>query len=225
MKKLLLILAFAAFAVNASAQRAIGRSSAFWSAAKPDRAVILGIRAGVNISNVSVSEGSGFDSKVGFNVGVSADFPIVESFYFQSGLYFSMKGAQNTYEDYYDDDVVKESWNPYYLEIPLLASYRFNFSERTQLQINTGPYLAVGLGGKFKETFKEYPEDNDSWSFFGKDSNIKRFDFGWQVGAGITISRIYVGFNYGFGFVNMLKESNDYSWKNSVFSVNVGFNF
>ena len=37
-----------------------------------------------------------------------------------------------------------------YLEIPVLASYRYNFSDAAQLQINVGPYFAYGVGGKIK---------------------------------------------------------------------------
>lgn len=63
---------------------------------------------------------------------------------------------------------------------------------------------------------------------FGKDkddsANWKRFDFGWSLGAGVTFDRIYVGLQYDFGFINMVRESDAHP-KNRNFSLSVGYSF
>ena len=225
MKKVLLLLAFVSCAASVSAQRAMGHSTSFFSSERADQPITFGIRAGVNFAGISEDPiENNFSGKIGYNVGVSVDFPLLESFYMQSGLYFTTKGAK--YEKSYADYNLKVTANPFYLQLPILASYRLNFSESTQLQVNVGPYFAVGLGGKFKdEEWDTYDYDYEEFNLFGnKDSLLKRGDVGLLIGAGVTFGKVYVGFDYGFSLMNLSKEPN-YSIKNSNFSINVGYNF
>lgn len=214
MKKFLLVLACAICTLTASAQYASDASSSFFSVQKSDQPVTFGIRGGVNFAKQSVSyDGYSFSPKnnVGFNVGVSVDIPMLESLYLQSGLYYTVKGYKSEEEGY------TEKATPSYLELPILASYRYNFSDFTQLQINFGPYLAYGVAGKYK--WDDGDEDED---FFDDDTN--RFDAGLAIGAGMTFGHIFVGVNYDLGLTNILKDS-DGSLKNRCLSINVGYNF
>ena len=232
MKKLLLVLACVSCAMSASAQR-------FFSAEPANQPITFGVRAGLNISDFTQNptiSGELLKAKAGFNVGVNVDFPLLESLYLQSGLYFSLQGAKYKYTetdvDYYEKYVV--NYNPCYLQLPILASYRYNFKDNLQLQVNLGPYFAVALGGKANYKY-EVNDDGEAESYkeknkmFGKTNGYpngyKRGDIGWIVGAGVTWQKLYFGFNYGFGFMNILKNSPNYSEKNSTFSINVGYNF
>lgn len=211
MKKILLILVCVLSTLTASAQYASDASGSFFSTERSDQPVTFGIRGGVNLAKISESyDGYSASTKnyTGFNVGVSVDIPMLQSLYLQSGLYYTVKGAKI--------DEVK--CNPSYLEIPVLASYRYNFSDAVQLQINVGPYFAYGVGGKWKDT--EYDDEED---FFGDD--FKRFDAGLAFGGGLTFSHIYVGINYDLGLTNIMKGDDDGSTKNRCLSINVGYNF
>ena len=129
MKKFLLVLACAICTLTASAQYASDASSSFFSVQKSDQPVTFGIRGGVNFAKQSVSyDGYSFSPKnnVGFNVGVSVDIPMLESLYLQSGLYYTVKGYK------LEEDGYTEKATPSYLELPILASYRYNFSDFTQ---------------------------------------------------------------------------------------------
>jgi len=213
MKKLLLVAVCALSTMAVSAQRASSSSSSFFSTEKAETGVRFGIRAGVNFSNISQKYedeqvSSTFDSRTSFHVGVIADIPLMESLYIQTGLYFQEKGSKS-------DGVTT---NPMYLEIPVLASYRYNFSDAAQLQINFGPYLAYGIGGKFKYDDGEDETDN---------AGFKRFDCGLQVGAGITLAKhYYVGVSYEFGLAN-ISHGDEYGLKtkNKNLMVSVGYTF
>ena len=217
MKKFLLVLACAICTLTASAQYASDASSSFFSGHRSDAPVTFGIRGGVNLAKqiASSDEGYSFSAKnnVGFNVGVSVDIPMLESLYLQSGLYYTVKGYKLEEEDY------TEKATPSYLQIPILASYRYNFSDFTQLQINFGPYLAYGIGGKYK-----WDDEDEDEKFFDDDYN-KRFDAGLTIGAGMTFGHIFVGLNYDLGMTNILKDSDDGSLKNRSLSINLGYNF
>jgi hypothetical protein len=69
--------------------------------------------------NVTVST----DNKTNWHVGIIADIPMMESLYVQTGLYLQNKGYKEKEGDY------ELTANPMYLEIPVLASYRYNFSD------------------------------------------------------------------------------------------------
>lgn len=55
---------------------------------------------------------------------------------------------------YYADEEYKLTIG--YLEVPVLVQYRLNLTDNLQLQVNAGPYIAVALHGKAKETDTEY---------------------------------------------------------------------
>ncbi|MDR0981859.1 MAG: PorT family protein [Culturomica sp.] len=223
MKKFLFVLGCAICTLTASAQYASDASSSFFSVQKSDQPVTFGIRSGVNFAKQSVSsDGYSFSSKnnVGFNIGVSIDIPMMESLYLQSGLYYTVKGYKiKEDEDRYE---YTEKAAPAYLEVPFLASYRYNFSDFTQLQINFGPYFAYGIGGKYKLSFDNYDDENESSDYFG--DGIKKFDAGLAIGAGLTFGHTFVGINYDLGLTNILKDSDD-SMKNRCLSINIGYNF
>ncbi len=248
---------------------AIAACALFVSAAQAGVPVTYGVRAGMNVSNMkysskytdkmgawyNYSESGTANARVGYNLGAIVDIPVFKQYlYVQPGLYFTRKGykySENNYGDSY-----KESMNPTYLEIPILISGRYYVGKKknAQLQVNFGPYFAVGLGGKMKieETEGKY-KDKYEYKMFAKakdgyyderkgeyiDGNdnlgFKRFDAGLSIGAGVLLYKHYfVGFQYEFGLVNMLSSDyqyNDYdeeyknSLKNRNFMLSVGYNF
>lgn len=226
MKKFLLVVACAISALTVSAQRASSSSSSFFSTESVDGGVRWGIRAGVNFANSSFSSGNYSvtpDSRTAFHVGVVADFPLMESLYIQSGLFFQNKGCKIKGEDEYDETT---TYKPMYLEIPILASYRYNFNDATQLQVNFGPYFDYGIGGKIKY---ESDGDSDEEDIFGDDGMLKRFNCGLQVGAGVTFaSHIYLGVSYQFGLTNIYNDEDDdsdFSIKDKNWMISLGYNF
>lgn len=225
MKKILLSLAMVASVFSMSAQRASDSESTFFSTEKPEKLVHLGVRAGLNISSISKLEDA-YGSKVGFHAGLSADFAIMESFYINSGLFFTMKGSKGDISE--DGIKVEGTMNPMYIEIPVMASYRYNFSENLQWQLNFGPYFAFGIAGdnKIETTYDGDKIDEYSYKddFFGDsdEGGAKRFDMGLGVGTGVIWNKIFFGINYEFGLTEVWKKSKA---KNGNFMISVGYNF
>lgn len=241
MKKFLFMAVFAMGALVASAQKS-GNSPVFFSTEKADRGVTFGIRAGLNFANVSAEANHRIyetDNRTAFHVGVVVDIPIVKSLYVQPGFYLQSKGAK--YEEIEDDEYYSSgleiTGSPLYLQIPVLLSYRCDFSDAVQLQVNFGPYFAYGVGGKLKvENWNERDSEKYSYNFFGDDLDafkFNRFDCGLQVGAGFTFAKhYYVGFAYEFGLTNSIDVSREYrsqlkdmSVKNSNWMLGIGYNF
>lgn len=187
-----------------------------WDSEVPEKKVTWGVRGGLNVSNIHVSVdklGASLDSKVGYRFGVSADIAIVKSFAISTGLYYSAKGAKADG----DIDEGKSTISPAYLELPIYASYRINFAEASQLQINFGPYLAYGVNGKVKL-------GDEKVDVFG-DDGFRRFDAGLGVGAGYTFNHFYVGLDYQFGLANIADTGGIGKITNRNFNISIGYNF
>ena len=172
-------------------------------------------KVGMNFSNVTKYD----DAKAlpGFQLGVGMDYGFSESWSLQSGLLISSKG-------YKIEDV---KVRPIYLDIPILAAYKFNISDNTKFVINAGPYLAFGLGGKCK-----FDEGGDYKLFKGEDgedAEYSRFDLGIQYGIGLEIGEHYlVNLTGQNGFISPFDYPDGYDGdkpKNMTFSIGVGYRF
>lgn len=233
MKKLIIAFVCALSALTVAAQRASSSHSSFFSTSKAETGVQFGIRAGLNSSTMKETWGKNdsytTDAHTAWHVGVIADIPLMESLYIQTGLYYQNKGGVDEEEGGYS----KYTYNPSYLEIPVLASYRYDFSDALQLQINVGPYFAYGIGGKakYEVNVEPYKGDSEETDFFGDDDDkygAKRFDCGLQFGAGLTIaSHYYIGFAYQLGLTNNMynDDGGDDTLKNRNWMFSLGYNF
>ena len=173
-------------------------------------------KVGMNFSNMTKFD----DTKAlpGFNLGVGMDYGFSENWSLQSGLMISSKG-------YKVKNYAKV--RPIYLDIPILAAYKFNISDNTKFVINAGPYLAFGLGGKCK-----FDEGGDYKLFKGEDgedAEYSRFDLGIQYGIGLEIGDHYlVNLTGQNGFISPFDYPDGYDGdkpKNMTFSIGVGYRF
>lgn len=223
-----------------------GKSGTFFSTKKSDEKVSLGVRVGVNSSTMALGMGNGSRSveqgRVGFGAGVSVDVPILESLGFQTGVYFVQKGFREKEETVVPTWIngisviaggtqVKTMGNPGYLELPLLASYRYDFNGKVRLLVNTGPYVAYGVCGKMSVKVENNQgvkiQDNSVDWFGGADSNdsmrFRRFDLGWHLGAGLKFKGGFtLGYVFEAGFLD-IGRLEGYSAKTRCHLVNVGF--
>lgn len=166
---------------------------------------------GMNFSNTTKIDES--KALPGFTLGVGMDYGFNENWSLQSGLMISSKGFKFKEGDW------KDKYRPIYLDIPILAAYKFNISDNTKFVINAGPYLAIGLGGKNKET------DEEDIKLFDKDGyDWKRFDLGIQYGIGLELSdRYLINLTGQNGFISPVDGGDDP--KNMTFSIGVGYRF
>ena len=207
MKKLFLTLAVACLGLTASAQE------------KGD--IRFGVVAGMNVSNITDME---YDSRIGFHVGVKAEYNLSENLYGNAGVIFSQKGNK------YSKGGKEETNNPGYIEVPINFGYRYKISDGVSVFGETGPYLAFGICGKHKEEYDgdeyddyEYDDYETKADFFDNDEASK-FDFGWGVKVGVEASKfqIAVGYEYGITKVFDVKGSSPH---NSNLMVSVGYMF
>lgn len=196
----------------------------------------FGVRAGVNFQNINGkdSEGDQLENNLipGFNLGVNYEIPVGTDIYFQPGLLFSMKGAKSetTILTVDFDEKVLIS----YIELPLNLVFKPLLGSGHML-LGFGPYLAYGVGGKYKLDsdvvnnefdikFKNSIDDQGEDEFY-----LRPFDAGANFIIGYELANMLsLQLNAQLGLVNILPESSvdDKSvWKNTGFGLSVGYRF
>jgi hypothetical protein len=153
----------------------------------------IGAKAGLNLANMNFSdEFIGVETKMlpTFMVGAVVEFDFSENIGLGTGLQYHGKGYQSDISG--DDSKATLA----YLQVPIQLQYRSN-----GLFAAVGPYVAFGIGGKFKDGDDE--EDVDFGSSI--DDDISALDFGVNIELGYEFTpalRATVG--YGLGLASAL---------------------
>ncbi|MEO6405978.1 MAG: porin family protein [Ferruginibacter sp.] len=205
MKKLLLPFAFLLFLQQLNAQK-----------------VKVGFTAGGNLSNIYAKiedEKENLENKVGFQVGMFTDIPIVKGFSIQPTLNFIQKGGKTS------EGGEKISLNLNYLELPLNFVYSFKTSPVGNFFIGAGPYIAGALYSNVKAKIGS-EEAKESISF-GKttDNDMRGFDAGANFITGfITKKGLIISAFYSRGFydLNPVRIDGEYM-HNQSFGVRLGW--
>jgi len=193
----------------------------------------LGLKAGVNLSNIRAnnlslgSGNSGFDFKdkdnrsTGFVGGIFMRFG--REFYVQPEILLSQKGGKfDVYKTGVKNDEGELDVRFSNLDVPVLLGYRFGKIFR----INVGPVASFLLSdsGKISDSFNEYTEGDTEATF---DNNVA---FGYQAGIGVDFGRLSLDVKYE-GNVNDVVNINynnastatKFGKKSNLFQATLGF--
>ncbi len=215
-----------------------------------------GVQLGLNGTNISQSISDDYHDldyptklKLGFNVGVVADYPLNDEMGFQSGLLYTQKGYQVDWDALLKREGMDGSITGYwtysynYLELPVHFYYSFD-----DFYIIGGPYFAYGLGGtsKLDATYKYNGNSSNikqtinlqavsgaakAEDFFDLDADVpdikvyNAFDIGFDIGAGYKLEQFMLTAKYSFGFTNLTPKvsDNDNFDPNDLKKTNNGF--
>ncbi len=186
----------------------------------------FGVKAGLNMSNTSkIYDDDDSKMLMGFHVGATAEIEVADAFSVETGLILSTKGEKNDYENAAGKDVTVKTV-PMYLEIPINGKYGIDLGGK-KLYFAAGPYLAFGIGGKYKSDGESEKID---WGNDEEKDDMKRLDFGLNIGAGVEFGAIGIGVQYGLGLTSVMPKSeeldnnDDYKYpKNRVIGISVSY--
>ena len=175
--------------------------------------VQFGIKAGLNISSLSFSngvlgDGESKSSLTSFNGGLFASLPIAESLFVQPEINYSGQGTSVS------GPGESGSLNYDYLNVPVLIKY----SHESGLFAETGPQAGFLLSAKGKSNGTSYDVKDGTQSF----------DFSWALGLGYKLKDLGLGIDvrYNLGLTNTFKDAPDgYSAKNGVFQIDLFYMF
>lgn len=143
-------------------------------------------KAGINLGKQAINQLTGEKSKLGFQGGLGFNIQAGNSgFSVQPEINFISKGVA-----FKTANNKKQNYNINYLEVPLLAKYSFG-----PVYVNAGPSLGLRLG-ESKLVNANYGE-------------LKKIDFGVQMGAGVAIpagpGKFIIDGRYALGLRNISK--------------------
>lgn len=164
----------------------------------------FGVKAGMNISNISNSDDS--KSKIGLNAGVFLNAPIAANFSIQPEVLYNSKGAKSDFEGF---DL---NLNLDYISVPVM----FQYNATPQFYLEAGPEFSFLLSGKVKA---------DGESEDVKES-FKGFDMGIGLGAGYYFTpNIGITARYVAGVTDILDANDGDASRNGVFQVGLAYKF
>jgi opacity protein-like surface antigen len=145
----------------------------------------------------------GLQAGFAYQAGITPMFSVVPE------IYFSMKGG--TLKENNLLTGAKSTLRINSLEIPVLARLHCN-----KLYLNAGPYAGFNVGGRMKvEGTNTTAETITKVAFGNSAADFKRWDFGFQAGAGYNFnlkqSILTLDARYGYGILNISKDVERYS--------------
>lgn len=189
----------------------------------------FGVKAGYNYANLvgDTPKMLNFEANHGFYVGASFDLPIADVFSIQPEVIYSRQGAKmsgNILGVKFEGKL-----NMDYVNVPVMAKLNIgdNFS------VLAGPQVGFLVNDPQVVTSSSLTKDQSS-TLLNKD-NFAKFDFGLSLGAMYRMNGLYFDARYYHGLANTFDSKNnsaqniqvgkDQNFRNSVFSVGVGFIF
>lgn len=182
----------------------------------------IGIKGGVNLSNLYVNDVKDENMKVGYNFGLYAKIPVVKGFSIQPELLYTSKGAKLSYDNAFGTGEYRFNLN--YIELPVLAV----FNVTPNLNLHAGGYASYLTSANIKNLDKNEGEITDVANL--KTDNFNRIDYGLVGGIGLDIQNFTIGARYNYGLREVGKSGSiagqlTKDSKNSVISLFVGLGF
>lgn len=199
----------------------------------------FGVQAGIGLAEPWISEDYAADTKirVGYQFGVTVDYDVTTNFILQSGLTFAAKGGKVdnlAYRSYLGGKINDtHNFNQLYLQIPIYAAYKYQFTDDFSASLGFGPYFSYGVGGKTKVKLNEgaYGDGTTEKKYdtFKKEDlqrTLKRFDMGLGIRAEAEYHSYLLGFGYELGLLNIADtKNNEFKYKNTNATISVGYKF
>ena len=124
------------------------------------------------------------------------------------------------YYDYDDEEDEKVSYNFLNLSVPVVATYKFNVTDKFSIAPQFGFNLKFNLVAKEKY---EFEGESESYSWFDEDEydeTAKRFQFGLNAGVGFSFSKFYLGYRFQPDLSEFAKDT-----KTNANVITLGINF
>jgi hypothetical protein len=155
----------------------------------------VGLKGGLNLSNLYVNDVNDENARIGFHAGIYTQLLSTEAFAIQPEINYSTKGTGITYA-YADANNVMfdhdQKFNLSYLDIPILAVFKLGETA----EIHAGPYWAYLLRAEIKNN-----DGNPNNEFDTIDrKNFDNWDYGLVGGIGFNLGKsAQLGARYNYG--------------------------
>ncbi len=208
---MMMIAAMMLMSIGAFAQNEVGQ-------------VTLKPTVGLNIASMTKVEYS--KVRPGLIAGVEAEYGVAENFGVSAGLFYSMQGVKQEYNDGGVIDGIsysagsKSTYKLDYLNIPILAQYYVI----PGLAVKAGIQPGFCVSKKYKlEVSGSIAGESETANASGKiEDGVKGFAFAIPVGISYEYQSFVLDARYNIGVTKALKDADP---RHSVFSITLGYKF
>jgi hypothetical protein len=177
----------------------------------------FGVKAGVNFANLNFEgdeDDAELDSRTRFVGGLFVVVPANSQFALQAEALFSQKGAKAEEEGFSS----RISLN--YIDIPVLARFSTPASSGASFHVFAGPSFSFKTSAEATSEFEGEEETEDL------DEQVKGFDLGLVLGAGVEFGRFVLDGRYTWGMTDINDEEEEgLKVKTRTFAIMAGFRF
>ncbi|OYU85724.1 MAG: opacity protein [Flavobacterium sp. BFFFF2] len=175
----------------------------------------MGIKGGLNVSQLSKQTDQTVSSAYGFHAGVLAEIKVLGKASFQPELLFSAQGSKAETQNLGATTTYTDKL--YYLQLPLMAKV-FVFKG---LFVEAGPQFGLLLSAnRVTDVANAASSSNDI------KGNLKSFDYAANVGVGYDLfSHLMANVRYSFGLNDINDTPNGDAVKNGVFQLSLAVKF
>lgn len=219
----------------------------FFDTSAAPQLVTFGARIGVNSSNVTVNDDV-FDLwnknswGTGFDLGVVADINLRQYISIQPGIFFQSRSGDYTYASRFwvpvtgDDgtitnqgrDIVQYGHSrSYNIYVPVMASVKFNISDKVKWSVDLGPYFNLRLKSTGNGDMYDLRYDgiDNIATLHRTEAERRGFDFGFKLGTGFKFfSHYYLGVHYMAGATDAWKTPG-MGGRNKAWTFTAGYDF
>ncbi len=152
----------------------------------------IGVKAGLNMSNLNIDGVDNDNMRFGFHGGAFVNLPLGEAFAIQPEVLFSTKGSTAKYNfDLLGENISgKSTFKLNYLDIPIMGV--LNIGDAAE--IHFGPYIGILMSSSVS-TEGDFGDANTD---LDKD-NFKKLDYGVAAGLAFNFDLLQVGARYNYG--------------------------
>jgi len=182
----------------------------------------FGVQGGINLANMVSKDDEDtysdeFDMNLGFNAGVTFELGFGDLMSLEMGAMMDTKGFKISE----GDATVKV--NLLYADVPVLLKVGTGLGP-VRVFGAVGPYLGVGITGKYTVEFDGDKESEDIEWGDGDEADLKRLDYGAKFGIGAEASGFTFGVYYSLGLANLAVDTEGgYKEQNRGLSFSVGY--
>jgi len=179
----------------------------------------MGIKGGLNVSNLFVDDVDDENARIGFHVGLYGQLFASETFAIQPELLYSTKGSKEHYSSGGLDEEIQYNLN--YIDLPILAVFKLG----EQVELHAGGYASYLLNVNVS-----YEGDLGNGTDEVDKDNLKSYDYGLVGGLGFNFGTGFqVGARYNYGLVKIADSDGAKTLigdaRNSNAQIFVAFNF
>ncbi len=161
----------------------------------------VGMKAGLNLSNLIADNINDQNMRIGFTGGLFFKSPVSDHVSIQPEILITGKGTTAMYDNFFSGD--GEFTHRFdYLELPVMAV--LNFYEN--INIHFGPYFAYMLDASVENI-----SENSDYNYVERmnANDFQRMDYGFAGGLGFEFEAIGFGMRYSYGMNEVGKEQGD----------------